>query len=133
MSTLDYHPLYLKGIEQFNRREFFQSHETWEELWLQVEGKERLFFKGLIQAAVALLHLHRGNIHGARKLLAGAGRYLEPFRVKHLGLNLNVFLTELDRCVDDATAHRTESGMPVVNPALIPEIRLQPASHPRPD
>lgn len=121
-----YHPLYLRGIEQFNCCRFFESHELWEQVWIEVKGRDRLFYKGLIQAAVALFHLNNGNVHGARKLLAGARRYLGPYRSRHLGLDLDDFLAGLSRCVEDALAHRGREGEPVINPQLIPEIHLQP-------
>lgn len=49
----DYDPLYLKGIAYFNSCEFFEAHEVWEDLWKSYTGPLRLFYKGLIQAAVA--------------------------------------------------------------------------------
>lgn len=128
-----YHPLYLRGVEQFNRRQFFESHELWEQLWLEVDGRDRLFYKGLIQAAVALFHLNNGNAHGARKLLAGARRYLGPYGSPYLGLDLDDFLSALSRCVEKALADRGEAGEPLVDPRLVPEIRLQPVSQQRPD
>ena len=48
-----YHPLYLRGIDEFNRAHYFQSHEVWEDLWKGESGSARQFYKGLIQAAVA--------------------------------------------------------------------------------
>ncbi len=46
-----YHPLYLRGVRQFNERRFFESHETWEQLWISQSGPSREFCQGLIQAA----------------------------------------------------------------------------------
>jgi predicted metal-dependent hydrolase len=54
-----------KGIRSFNQGDFFEAHELWEENWKLAEGKARLFFQGIIQAAVALLHAQRGNYAGA--------------------------------------------------------------------
>ena len=51
----EFDPLYLKGIAFFNACEFFEAHEVWEDLWKSYAGPLRLFYKGLIQAAVATL------------------------------------------------------------------------------
>jgi hypothetical protein len=127
MAESPYHPLHLMGIECFNQRDFFRSHEFWEELWRQTRGPDQLFYKGLIQAAVALFHLTNGNVHGTQKLLARARHYLAAYRSQHLGLDLDHFLVALSRCVDDALGRPGQFGQPVVDPQLIPEIRLEPS------
>ncbi len=116
--------LYLKGIEQFNGGEFFECHETWEALWRQERGASRLFYKGLIQAAVALFHLCHGNGQGAEKLMAGAVEYLSPYRPRYLGLDVDQFLAELSACVGQAVAAGDGTGAPVVDQGAIPRIRL---------
>jgi predicted metal-dependent hydrolase len=121
-----YPPLYLRGIERFNRQEYFESHEVWEELWIGEEGAARSFYKGLIQAAVALYHLENGNAHGARKLLLGCTGYLAPYRRKYQGLDVDRFLAEMRRCL--AAVLDGESRVaPQWDPALAPRIRLDPA------
>ena len=39
--STSYDPLYLKGIEYFNVCDFFEAHETWEELWTEYRGPAR--------------------------------------------------------------------------------------------
>ena len=120
MHEAEYHPLYLRGIEQFNQRRYFESHEVWEDLWIGETGPSRLFYKGLIQAAVALHHLSRSNAHGAGKLLRGSQEYLDPYGPWYLGLDVNDFLAAMRICVDDALARRAG-----VNPSLLPRIELR--------
>ncbi len=119
-----YHPLYLRGVAHFNRGDFFESHEVWEDLWRKESGRSRQFYKGLIQAAVALYHLTRGNRHGATKLLAGSQSCLEPYRSRYLGLDIDGFLVALEGCVVAALRGGGRPG--VVDAATIPQIRLQP-------
>ena len=57
--------LYLKGIWLFNEGEFFDCHDELEELWTEIQGEERKYIQGLIQAAVALFHFGNGNLGGA--------------------------------------------------------------------
>ena len=67
-----------EGIDLFNAGQFFECHEAWEHVWNRTEGDEKLAIKGLIQAAVAILHLERGNYQGAETLYAKARAKLDP-------------------------------------------------------
>lgn len=66
----------LLGIRQFNAQEWFECHETFEELWLSAEGDLRNLYQGIIQLAIALKHWRDGNFNGAVRLLEGAAGYL---------------------------------------------------------
>jgi hypothetical protein len=123
-----YHPLYLRGIEDFNRGRFFRSHELWERLWLDEPGASKEFYKGLIQAAVCLHHLSRGNRHGARKLLDGARHYLGPYRPTHLGIDLVSFLDELEGCCRAALDREERPGRARTSTPA-PTIRLRDRRH----
>ena len=58
-------PLLLRGIELFNRQEFFECHEVLEEAWTPERGPRRLFLQAVIHMAVACYHCQRGNPRGA--------------------------------------------------------------------
>jgi predicted metal-dependent hydrolase len=61
--------LHLRAVDYFNRGEFFEAHETWEDIWRLAAGPEKRFLQGLIQIAVALHHHSTGNLRGAQSLL----------------------------------------------------------------
>jgi len=42
------------GGDAFNRGDFYEAHELWERVWLDLAGTERRWVQGLIQIAVAL-------------------------------------------------------------------------------
>lgn len=126
MESETYDPLYLQGIEYFNVCDFFESHEVWEELWSDNQGPSRPFFQGLIQAAVALHHFGNGNLRGAKKLNVGCRKYLDPFRPRHMGLDLDRFLAQLDECFAEVMASQEEYPQIEIVPDLIPEIHLDP-------
>ena len=71
--------LFEKGLLFFNAGEYYQAHETWEDLWRVTEGPVRVFYQGLIQAAVGLYHLERGNATGARGQIAKSIGHLTIF------------------------------------------------------
>lgn len=115
---------YLEGIRLFNEREFFECHDVLEELWTDFIGPERNFYKGLIQAAVALYHFSEGNLHGARKLFRSSSKYLEPYQPRTLQLDVTRFLEAYRVCF-----HAFENGNPnandvVLDESLIPRIDL---------
>jgi predicted metal-dependent hydrolase len=61
-----------EGINFFNSGRYFEAHEVWEDLWRETAGELRVFYQGLIQTAVGLHHLCRGNMVGARAQLTKA-------------------------------------------------------------
>ena len=122
----EYDPLYLRGIELFNVCDFFEAHEAWEELWAEQFGPSRKFYQGLIQAAVALHHFGNGNIRGAKKVFYGSLGYLEPYRPRHRGLDLDKFTTELNHCFTEVVASTEEFPQIEIDAERIPEIHLDP-------
>jgi uncharacterized protein len=71
--------LLVAGIEQFNRGEFFEQHETLEELWRAETRPVRQLYQGILQIGVAFHHLRRGNYHGVIYMLTRGSAYLQPF------------------------------------------------------
>lgn len=64
------------AIAQFNAREFFEQHESFEHLWRQEPGPIRQMYQGILQVGVAYLQIQRGNYAGARKIFQRAWQYL---------------------------------------------------------
>jgi hypothetical protein len=120
----DYDPLYLQGIEHFNDCDFFEAHETWEELWTEYRGDARKFYQGLIQVAVALHHFGNGNIRGARKVYTTSRGYLQEYPNHFAGLDLEKFLAQYERCFDEILQSEEELPKIDIDPELIPEIHL---------
>lgn len=78
---------FLKGIERFNKREFWDAHEEWEEIWLHASSEMHQFLQGLIQIAAAYHHVKRGTLRGAVRLFDAALARLEPFPPQYCGLD----------------------------------------------
>lgn len=68
MTEPEHDPRFLKGIDEFNQRLFFECHETLEEIWLEEHGDERKFYQGIIQIAAGYYKLEQGVPAGALKL-----------------------------------------------------------------
>lgn len=89
MRNLDAHELWAEGIELFNAGRFFDCHEVWEEVWKRTSGAEKVFYQGMIQASVAILHAERGNRRGARSTWDKARAKLESLQAEHMGIALD--------------------------------------------
>ncbi|HKA08192.1 MAG TPA: DUF309 domain-containing protein [Gemmataceae bacterium] len=100
-AATEYDPRYLAGIDHFNRREFFEAHEVWEDLWHDTPGPDRRFFQGLIQAAVAVYHANNGNARGARRLFHSGRQYMSGYAARHFGLDVLTFWAGLERALAD--------------------------------
>ena len=88
----------LKGIAEFNRREYFQCHETLEAVWLPETGPVRAFYQGIIQVAVGMLHTQRGNYRGAASLLGQGIEKLQQFPPRCLGVETGALVEQARRC-----------------------------------
>jgi uncharacterized protein len=96
--------LWTDGIELFNAGQFFDCHEVWEEVWKRASGAEKLFYQGMIQAAVAILHAQRGNQRGARSTWDKARAKLEPLPAEHMGIALSELRMAVDEFIASAVA-----------------------------
>ena len=83
------------AVRLFNEGQYLAAHELFEELWEAGEGGDADFYKGLIQAAIALHHLEDENSKGAAKLYGGHRRYLGRFLPTHCSLDIERFLADM--------------------------------------
>ena len=84
-------PRFLKGIEQFNRGEFFECHETLEEIWLEEHGEDRQLYQGIIQIAAGYFKWEQGVLIGAIKLWRSGLEKIENYGPVHLAVALGTF------------------------------------------
>ena len=84
-----------RGIDLFNQREFYECHDTIEEIWLQESSDRQPFLQGLIQAAVAFHHYEHGKWGAARSMLQMAIDKLSPYPEPFDGLEIGHLLTAL--------------------------------------
>lgn len=121
MEKLGWPKEYLEFVRLFNERDYFEAHEALEDLWVVEVAPLRDYYKGLIQAAVALCHWERGNLSGARKLWVSARRYLSPYPERYEGLELGLLRESLDTLFAPLTTGRggTEAPCRSRHPVLI--------------
>ena len=116
-------PELLLGIEQFNRREYFECHETLEALWNREPGTIRVLAKGILQVGVGCYHLLRGNHRGASLKLASGADYLEPFAPRCRRVEVAQLIADARRLHAEVVALGPER-LGELDHSLLPIIRL---------
>lgn len=133
---MNYDARYLRGIDHFNAREFFDAHEVWEELWHEQHGDAHNFIQGLIQFATALHHFEAQNLKGTKLLYLGGVELLSPYGNEFWGLPVKKLIDDTTACVRDVLPyaqaelpgryHPNKDDFPVkIVPNMIPKIVLR--------
>jgi predicted metal-dependent hydrolase len=124
-------PLLVRGIEEFNQREFFECHETLEVAWRLERHPIRYLYQGILQVGVGYYHLGRGNFHGAITKLRTGCDLLEFFRPRCQGVEVEALVAAARRSREQLhTLGRERIGE--FDPGLLPTIALagpHPAAH----
>lgn len=113
-------PALAAAIELFNEGRYLAAHEVLDDLWEATEGPDSDFYKGLIQAAIAMHHFESGNLEGAVKLYSGHRRCLAGYVPAHLGLDVGAFLASMQAAL-----------RPVLRAAEGEAVAFDPGTRPR--
>jgi len=81
--------IFLKGVDSFNNKSFYDAHESWELLWSEYALQDALFVQGLIQLSVAFFHITNLNLIGSKNLFNKCLPKLKKFPSNHRDLNLS--------------------------------------------
>jgi predicted metal-dependent hydrolase len=98
----DVSPLVMKGIEEFNRGEFFEQHESLEAAWRAEPRPVRELYQGILQVGVACYQIERGNLPGALKMFERGLRRLRQFAPKCLDIDVSRLIADAERVRDEA-------------------------------
>ena len=82
-------PRYILGRKLFNTCEWYKAHDVFEEIWHETIGPDRVTLQGILQIAVAQVHLENGNTNGATILYGEALGRLRKSRLDSLGLDIS--------------------------------------------
>ena len=128
------HPYYRGFFRCWNEQRYYEAHDVLEQLWLKTKSSDSDFFKGLIQAAGAFVHLqkhfeypshakHSRRLSPAVRLFRLADKNLSQFAPRHHGLDVAAFCQLLrgfaDRIVE--SDYKTNPW----SPETAPKLRLQ--------
>lgn len=83
-----------QGIAEFNQKEFYKCHDTFEALWHEAGNPQRNFYQGILQIAVGLYHAGNENWRGAVISLGEGIRKLNYYHPDYFNINVDKFLIE---------------------------------------
>lgn len=104
-----------EGLGCYRRAEFFEAHEHWESVWLQLKEPEKSFLQAVIQMTAAFHHFQAGNRIGTASLLGRALRRMDMCPACFGGVEVERLREEIRKWV-----LALESGAHV--PEAVPEI-----------
>ena len=91
--------LFYIGLEEFNRGEYFEQHETLEELWASEPRLIRRLYQGILKIGVGFYKLRLGSYRGTVNHINGGIAYLQLFEEGCFGV-------ETARLIREATEVR---------------------------
>jgi predicted metal-dependent hydrolase len=128
MAAERFPPAFAAGVQRFNRGEFFEAHEAFEELLDGVEGDGRWdLLVALIQVAVGYHKCVSGHPGAARMLRLGSEK-LEAFPPVAWGVDVDALRK---RTAADLAAFGTDTPSPEHLRATPPRIEMRRAGLPR--
>jgi hypothetical protein len=103
-AELDERDVFYEGIRLFNEGDWFEAHERWEDIWRQASGARKRFYQGLIQAAVVIEHIRRGNPRGMLSVWESCQPKFAGLPNVYMGIDIAKLLAGVKRLVDPVLA-----------------------------
>lgn len=88
MSETSPSPYLIEGARLLAQGDYFLSHETLEEHWVEAPPQDRDLLQALIHVAVGLLHHEKGNLKGARLQFGKAAARLDGYPQTYEGVDV---------------------------------------------
>jgi Domain of unknown function (DUF309) len=132
-ADVERHPCYRAFFRCWNEQRYYEAHDVLEQLWLNSESSDANFFKGLIQAAGAFVHLqkhfehplhakHGKRLPPAVRLFRLAQRNLANFAPLHHRLDVAALCQLLSRYADEIVA--SDYQINPWSPKTAPKLQL---------
>lgn len=128
------HPYYQAFFRCWNEQQYYEAHDVLEQLWLNAKSTDSDFFKGLIQAAGAFVHLqkhfehpshakHSRRLPPAVRLFRLAEKNLASFAPWHHALDVAGLCQLLSRGADEIVA--SDYTINPWSPETAPKLELR--------
>lgn len=113
--------LFLEGVDLFNKKSFYDAHESWENLWTEYNLDDALLIQGLIQLSVAYFHITNLNLKGSKNLFNKCIPKLEKYRENLRGIDINEIIYTAELALDKINSIENTNDF---DWALVPHIRI---------
>ena len=89
---------WLYGLDLFNYRFYWESHEVWEEPWKMLPKQEpyRLLLQGMIKASASILKRHMKHERPAKLLWSSAQIFFSQAKNVNRGINVKKLIEDID-------------------------------------
>jgi predicted metal-dependent hydrolase len=95
------HPQAAQGLRLFNAGHYFEAHEALEDAWNAESGKIRDLYRGILQIAVAYLHITRGNYNGAIKVHERSQKWMKDWPEVCRGIHVGQLRRDAQAVIDE--------------------------------
>lgn len=96
--------IFHEGVGLFNEGEWFEAHEAWEDIWHMASGERKRFYQGLIQCAVTIEHMRRGNPRGVVTVWQSAREKFSGLDDVYMGVDIAELLEGIGEMVKPIAA-----------------------------
>ena len=105
------------GMKLFNSCQWYKSHDVFEQIWHETDDPDRQLLQGILQVAVAQVHLENSNTNGATILYGEALGRLKRFRYSNFGLDIEGLTNCISRRLEFLQIGKDLSGcsLPVLS------------------
>ena len=132
-ADVETNPYYLGFFHCWNEQRYYEAHDALEQLWLKTKSPDADYFKGLIQAAGAFVHLqkrfehplhakHSKRLPPAVRLFRLAQKNLANFAPWHHALDVAGLCKLLSRYADEIVA--SDYTINPWSPETAPKLKL---------
>jgi len=88
-----------EGVNLFNEQDFFAAHDFFENLWINADNNDRLFYQGMVQISVGGYHLLNENYRGAHSQFSKGTTKLKNFVPAYKGVELKFFIHKIEKII----------------------------------
>lgn len=88
------HPMFLRGLAEFQAGQFYPCHDTLEALWMDAIEPDKTFIQGILQLAVACYHLSNSNQRGSMILLGEGIKRLRDYQPIYETVNVETLVQD---------------------------------------
>ena len=93
--------LFNKGLEAYNKRQFYDAHEHWEDLWSDYVLPDAKFVQALIQLSVGYFHITNNNRNGANGLLKKCVPKFKMYLPIKRGIDVGAILDQVSASLEN--------------------------------
>lgn len=113
-----------RGLEEFNRGEYFKAHDSLELAWMEEQTAGRDLYRSILQIAVAYYQIERGNYNGAAKMFLRMRKWLSPLPDTCRGINIKQLRLDVEAVHTELISLGPE-GIEEFNLALLKPVEYQ--------